>query len=205
MRETGFRQRYEALKAKFERGEWNDEIIEQYDERDHEDRAIRDKVESGIRKLNMGGIPWSPTLQPYRDMIELWKMIRHKRKGLKISLKRIRRFMSKTRIRDALSNDLGQAETLLKEAGKAYKEARKSAEVWCNGFLENLAKAKAEKKGTEMAKELKSLVQVEKQRRQARNIKHMRGKLGTGQVTKVYQTDEDSGAKVCDTQKSTLL
>jgi hypothetical protein len=179
-------------------------MIAQYDARDQEDRAIRDKVESGIRKLNMGGIPWSPKLQPYRDTIELWKMIIRKRKGLKISVKRIRRFMSKTRIRDALSSDLEQAEILLKEAGKAYKEARKSAGVWRNDFLDNLAKAKAEKKRTETAKELKSLVQVEKQRRQARNIKRMRGKLGSGQVTKVYQTDEDGSTKVCDTRTTMI-
>jgi hypothetical protein len=41
---------------------------------------------------------------------------------------------------------------------------------------------------------------LKKQPRQARNIKTMRGKLGTGQVTKVYQTDEDGIKKVCETQ-----
>ena len=204
MRDTGFRKRYEALKAQNDRGEWNDEMIEQYDARDQEDRDIRDTVEKGIRKLNMGGVPWSPKLQPYRDTIELWKMIRRKRKGLKISVKRIRRFMSKTRIRDALSNDLEQTEIFLKEASKAYKEARKSAALWRNDFLENLAKAKSDMKGTDTTKELKSLIQVEKQRRQARNIKRMRGKLGTGQVTKVYQTDEDGTKTVCETQKTMI-
>jgi hypothetical protein len=53
-----------------------------------------------------------------------------------------------------------------------------------------------------MEKELKSLVQIEKQRRQARSIKRMRGKLGTGQVTKVYQTSEDGVKTVCETQKT---
>jgi hypothetical protein len=32
MRATGFRRRFEALKEKFERGEWNEEMIAQYDE-----------------------------------------------------------------------------------------------------------------------------------------------------------------------------
>jgi hypothetical protein len=40
MRETGFRKRYEALKEQTERGEWNDEMIEQYNARDKEDRYI---------------------------------------------------------------------------------------------------------------------------------------------------------------------
>jgi hypothetical protein len=204
MRDTGFRKRYSSLQAQHERGEWNDEMIEQYDALDEEDRAIRDTVESGIRKLTMGGVPWSPKLQPYRDTIELWKMIRRKRKGLKISLKRIRRFMKKTRILDALTNDLEQAEILLTQACKSYKAATKSAGVWRNDFLDSLAKAKAEHKGTDTAKELKSLGQIEKQRRQARSIKRMRGKLGTGQVTKVYQTDEDGIKTVCETQATMI-
>jgi hypothetical protein len=74
--------------------------------------------------------------------------------------------------------------------------------MWRNEFLESLAEAKAEKNGTSMEKELKSLVQIEKQRRQARSIKRMRGKLGTGQVTKVYQTSEDGSKTVCETQKT---
>jgi hypothetical protein len=108
MRDTGFRKPYEALKEQTERGKWNDAMIEQYDARDKEDHSIRDSVEQGIRKLNMGGVPWSPKLQPYWDTIELWKMIQRKRKGVKISVKIIRQFMTKTRIRDALSNDLEQ-------------------------------------------------------------------------------------------------
>jgi hypothetical protein len=89
MRDTGFRKKYDLHKAQVDKGMWNDEMIEQYDELDQEDRLLLDKVELGIRKLNMGGVPWSPKLQPFRDTIELWKMILQKRKGLKISVKRI--------------------------------------------------------------------------------------------------------------------
>ena len=200
MIDTGFRQRYESLKARVDSGAWNDDMIAQYDKLDHEDRSLRDSVERGIRKLHMGGIPWSPKLQPFRDTIELWKMLLRHRKGMKISLKRIRRFMSKTRIRDALTNDLEQVEIHLKQACKSYAEASKSALVWRNDFLYTLAQAKAEQKGTDTDKEWKALIHIEKQRRQARSIKRMRGKLGTGQVTKVYQTDEDGNRTVCDTQ-----
>jgi hypothetical protein len=148
----------------------------------------------------MGGLPWSPTLQVYRDTIELWLMIRKKRKGLNISLKRIRRFMKKTRIHDALTNDLEQTEVQLKAAYTDYTVARKLAQPWRNNFLATLAQAKADHKGTDAEKELQSLVHIEKQRRQARNIKQMRGKLGTERVTKVYQTDEDGTRQVCETQ-----
>jgi hypothetical protein len=200
MRDTGFRKKYEAHKARADNGIWNDEMIAQYNELDSDDRLLRDTVSQGIRKLNMGGVPWSPKLQPFRDTIELWKMIRRKRKGLKISVKRIRRFMFKTSIRDALTNDLEQVELHLKQAGVDYATAAKSALAWRNDFLFELAKAKAEKNETEVEKEWKALIQIEKQRRQARNIKRMRGKLGAGQVTKVYQTDEDGTKTVCETQ-----
>jgi hypothetical protein len=202
MRDTGFRKRYETFKVRTEQEEMSDELIEQYNALDIENQELRDKIQSRIRKLNMGGVPWSPKLQPYRDTIELWKMIRRKRKGIKISVKRIRRFMAKTGVHDALENDLEQVEIYLKVAEKDYKVAKKSAALWRNDFLDELAKAKADKKGTEPEKELKSLKQVEKQRRQARNIKRMRGKLGNGQVTKVYQTDEDGIKTVCETQET---
>jgi hypothetical protein len=175
-------------------------MIAQYNELDSDDRLLRDTVSQGIRKLNMGGVPWSPKLQPFRDTIELWKMIRRKRKGLKISVKRIRCFMFKTSIRDALTNNLEQVELHLKQAGIDYAQAAKSALAWRNDFLYELAKAKAEKNKTKVEKEWKALIQIKKQRRQARNIKRMRGKLGSGQVTKVYQTDEDGTKTVCETQ-----
>jgi len=61
----------------------------------------------------------------------------------------------------------------LKQACKSYAEASKSALVWQNNFLYNLAKAKAEKKGTDTEKEWKAQIHIEKQRQQARSIKRM--------------------------------
>jgi hypothetical protein len=112
--------------------------------------------------------------------------------------------MKKTRIQDALTNDSEHTEILLKAAYTAYTTARKSAQLWRNEFLENLAQAKADHKGTDAEKELKSLVQIEKKRRQARNIKRMRGKLGIERVTKVYQTDEDGNRKVCESAQKDM-
>jgi DUF438 domain-containing protein len=108
--------------------------------------------------------------------------------------------MCKIQIRDALTNNLEQTEIHLKQACISYAEAAKSALAWRNDFLYELAKAKAEKNDTEIEKEWTALKQIKKQRRQARNIKRMQGKLGSGQVTKVYQTDDDGIRTVCETQ-----
>jgi hypothetical protein len=71
MRETGFRKRYKTFKERTEQEEMSDELIEQYNAIDTENQELRDKIQSRIRKLNMGGVPWSPKLQPCRDTIEL--------------------------------------------------------------------------------------------------------------------------------------
>jgi hypothetical protein len=163
MRNEGFMKRFQTYKSLVEQSPWEESLITQYDAFSQEDRKIRTEVEDKIRKLPMGGIPWSPKLQTYRDTIDLWRMIARKRKHIKVSVKRIRRFMIRTSIRDALTNDLDQAELLLQQAYKAYKQAKKSAQLWRNNFLEDLAGSKAEAKGTEAAKELKSLIQIERQ------------------------------------------
>jgi hypothetical protein len=154
MRNEGFMKHFQTYKSLVEQSLWEASLITQYDTFSQEDRKICTEVEDKIRKLPMGGIPWLPKLQTYRDTIELWRMIVRKRKHIKVSVKRIRRFMIRTSIRDALTNDLDQAELLLQQAYKAYKKAKKSAQFWRNNFLEDLAGAKAEAKGTEAAKEV---------------------------------------------------
>jgi hypothetical protein len=117
-------------------------------------------------------------------------MILRKRKGVKVSNKRIRRFMKKTGEWTALRHDLKDTIQKLAEAHKAYEEAKKEAHVWRDDFLESLAEAKAEKNGTKVELERKKLTTVSKQRRQARNIKQMRRKLGNSATTKVYSTED---------------
>ena len=106
-------------------------------------------------------------------------MILRKRKGVRVSTRRIRRFVSKTGIGNALEMDRTGAAFELAEAHKAYRIAKKNAIVWRDEFLVSLAEAKSQKNGTTVDKELKSLRHVEYQRTQARNVKRMLRKLGT--------------------------
>ena len=103
----------------------------------------------------MGGIRWSPKLQTFRDKIELWHVRRQKKR--KISTRRIRRFMKKTGVRDALQCGIDQATNNLELSFKEYKEAKKNTKVWRDEHLISLAKAKADKKGTEEAAKEKQL------------------------------------------------
>ena len=148
----------------------------------------------------MGGIPWSPKLQGYRDLIELWWMMERRRKRVQVSVSRIRRFMRKTGQMQALQYDLEQSSENLKHAHKNYKTAKQFAGIWQEEFMDTLAQALAEKKGTDVATELNLMKQVERQRRQGRNVKRMRGRLGKERVTRLYFTNKEDERILCDTQ-----
>jgi hypothetical protein len=115
-----------------------------YNELQQKNTAIRQQVEEGLRKLKMGGIPWSPKLQVFRNEIELWRMIVRRRKGIKVSTSRIRRFIKKTGLVLAFTYDLDSSQEQVKLAYKAYKLAKKDASMWREDHLESLAKAKAD-------------------------------------------------------------
>ena len=100
-------------------------------------------------------------------------------------------FMRKTGIWNALEHDLEDTIKRLAEIHQLYKEAKMHADVWRNDFLESLAEAKAEKNNTTVEVEQKKLTTVSGQRKQARNIKRMRKKLGNAATTKVFTTDND--------------
>ena len=135
-------------------------------------------------------------------MIELWTMILKKRKGVHVSTKRIRRFMKKTNIPNALASDETDAAQHLDIAHAEYKEAKKSDGIWRDEHLESLAEAKAKKNGTTIEQEAKILSTISRQRSQARNIRRMRGKLGKSPTTKVYSTDEDGVRHAWETKET---
>ena len=178
------------------------ELIQEYNVLHAEDTDLRVIAEENIRKLCMGGVPWSPRLQLLREEIELWGMIVKRRKRVKISISRIRRFIRKTGIGHALTHDLESAKSHLSQAYKAYKTGKKDASVWRNDFLQSLAKAKADAKGTDEKLEEHNLIRIERQRRQARNVKRMTGKLNRGRVTQVFYTNDENVRVVCDSQDS---
>ena len=188
--ESGLPQRLFDLEEKARIHGWNATYLFVYNAIQKAQLIIRKEVEKGIRKIRSSEVPWSPKLQRFRTVIELWAMILRKRKGVKVSNKRIRRFMKKTGEWTALRYDLEDATKKLAEAHKAYEAAKKEAQVWRDDFLESLAEAKAEKNGTKVELDRKKLTTVSKQRRQARNIKRMRRKLGNSATTKVYSTED---------------
>ena len=67
-----------------------------------------------------------------------------------------------------------EIEDELTKALQDYKLAKRKADNWRNEFLNSLVEARAKDKGTNPESEDKSLKQIERQRRQARNVKRVR-------------------------------
>jgi hypothetical protein len=170
---------------------WNPTLQEEFNRIHSESNDVRKTVEAKLRKLFMGGVPWSPKLQIYRDTIELWHMVVNKRKRIKVSVKRIRRFMSKTGLWQALEYNLEGASMFLTEAYHEYSEAKKKAQLWRDDHLDSLDAARAKKNNSTPVKERKARKHIERQRKQARNVKRIRQKSGKAAVTKLYYTENN--------------
>jgi hypothetical protein len=55
-------------------------------------------AEQKCRKMKMGRVDWSPEYQQSLDAIELWALLRRKKLGLKVSSRRLRRWIRKTKV-----------------------------------------------------------------------------------------------------------
>ena len=169
---------------------WNKELQAEFNRLHLESKEVRSTVETKLRKLFMGGVPWSPKLQIYRDTIELWQLIVKKRQRMKVSVKRIRRYMAKTGLCQALEYNLAGASLFLTKAYESYGEAKTKAQLWRDDHLDSLDKARAKKNNSTPDKERKARKHIERQRKQARNVKRIRQKSGKGSVTKLYYTEK---------------
>jgi hypothetical protein len=164
-------------------------------------------LQTDIRKLQMGEVPWSPKLQIFRDKIELWSSLYKKRCGIKMNNRKIRRLLKKVEVADSNIYVLptGQVEARMKSAFQAYKEAKKEASMWRNSFLHELVAARAVWNGTTVEHEENAIRKIDQQKRSARNVKRMRGKLKRSATDTVYVTEVDpaGGAPVrrCVTEK----
>jgi hypothetical protein len=202
MKELDFESRVLQLQSRAQDG-WDSRLEKDYNSIQQENSQIRSDAEKKIRKLTMGGVPWSPELQVLRDTLELWTMLVRRKKKVKVSVKRIRRFLKKVTVRNAFTCSLQESQTILDAAFRDYKKAKKEEALQMrHKFQESLAQAIALKKGTDADTEASTLKRIETQRRQARNVKRMRGRLGNSRVTKLWYTDPDGNRVQCSTQST---
>ena len=201
MTTTGYQSRYDDFKRKTQES-WDSRLEHEYNYLQQENTHIRADSEKKIRKLTMGGVPCSLEIQVLREKIELWEMLVRWKKKVKVSVKRIRRFLKKVPISNAFTSSPKEATNQKDAAYREYKAAKEKAPEMRAKFQESLAVAIAAKNGTDVDTESNNLKRIERQRRQARNVKRMRGRLGNSRVTKLWYTDEDGMRVQCNTQHS---
>lgn len=193
---------FDALTSVSERASslgWSLTLEDEYNRINDSQYQVRKNVESKIRHLRMGAIEWSPKLQSFRTAIEVWSLMLKKRKQQRsISNCKLRRLLSKTSIQDAYSKSVPELEDALTAAFSDYREARNKAPVWRDEFLTSLAASRAEVKGTEKDAELKQLRSIELQKRVARNIKRMQGKLQRNATLQIIVNDSTGRHVVTD-------
>jgi hypothetical protein len=190
-----------TLQAQAQQG-WSPELETEFNRIKGAQYKIRKDVELKIRHLRMGAVEWSPKLQSYSTAIEIWSLLLKKRKGTwNISNCKLRWLLCSSDIKDAYSKTIPEIEDALTKAFDDYKTARNQASTWRDEFLASLAKSRAEKKGTTAEAKLKQLQSIAKQKRLARNIKRMQGKLQRNATVQIVVNDEHGRRVVTEKQE----
>jgi hypothetical protein len=77
--------------------------------------------------MKMSGVDWPPVYQQSRDAIELWALLRRKKLGMKVSSRRLRGWIQKTKAVNPWGRSLQEIEDKLIAARTKYRAARKQA------------------------------------------------------------------------------
>ena len=139
MLSTGFTGRFNKFKIQSDLP-WSHNAQLEYNSLQKLNTAIRKEIEGKLRKLCMGGVPWSVEIQLLWDTIELWVMVVRRKSHVTISLKRIRRFLRRVpSVQNVFSCTLSEA---LHFRNSAYKAVSKAEAITKrHSFQGTLAKA----------------------------------------------------------------
>ena len=149
------------------------------------------KADRGCRKLKMGEVAWSRTLQEAMDTIQLWKVVLSRKRGTRVSTRFISRLERRVDIVNSLHNSQTQVRIKLKEAYTRYYELKKDADKLREDWLQDLAAIQAKEQGGDQASRYKSLLQRERQRHASRRLRRVTQKNISGGLTKVVATSAD--------------
>ena len=170
-------QRIFTLQTQIEQGQWNEMLQLEYESIRVLRRQGIELADSKCRKLNMGEVPWSMTLQSARDNIELWNNVVSRKRGTKVSTRFISRLEKATNTPHSLQVTLQEATTRLKECYQRYYELKAVAHELRESWLMELAAIKTKEIGGNQHQHYKNLILQERQRISSRRMKRIFGKL----------------------------
>ena len=159
---------------------WNQTLENEYNAINQLQIQLSKEVETKVRKLCAGGIPWSPVLQNHRDTILALQLLTKKQNCRQVSNRLIQRTLAKriSRMHTTTAtpnyNNSCPLHSLITNP-TAHESLRED-------FLPSLAQARADKQGTSFNCELRQLQRIESQWKSAQTIK-MRKKLDCPPIT----------------------
>jgi hypothetical protein len=121
----------------------------------------------------MGQVDFSPALAMAWNEIRAWKLLKRKLSGSRVNSRYLRRELKAANISDISLLTLSNVEANLATAYREYKQLKKQASSLRATWIEGLALAKQADGKTSVAQELKNLLARERQRNEARFIKHI--------------------------------
>jgi hypothetical protein len=133
----------------------------------------------------MGRVDWSPECNAACDRVEVWALLRKKKLGLKVSSRRIRRWINKTTVVDPWRRSFESIEQELKTAQAMYKETKKQASELRSAHNDRLHDTMAKKQGINATQMKKNLNQIKRLRKQARRVRRATKKYRTGGLSQV--------------------
>ena len=149
------------------------------------------QAEKQCRKLRQGTIAWSPELQQSINTVTAWQLVCRSLRGVKVNSKFLHRSCAQAGIPAAPRSTLTDAQTALSQAYVEYKRVKKGSDTLRQTWLEGLASALAQSGNSSAATHYTNLLQREKQRRDARQIRRATGKLRTGGLLSVLAPTSD--------------
>ena len=160
---------------------------------------IRRLAEDNCRTTSSGKVPWSPKLQGFWDRMSLWKLLLKSRKRCRVSSRKIRRLMKKTRLHDAWRKTTAELEEALLAERGAYKNAKRQAPQLRRDFLTAQTQDATKKKWkSQKAHDRFLRLRRMKQREEARRRRRAQQKGSTGglRAIQVEETVSDGSTRL---------
>src|SRR5210317_476621 len=150
--------------------------------------AIRRRAELQCRKFSNGKVPWSPRIQAMWDRIYLLKLLLKSRQKCRVSSRKIRRLLTKTRLRNAWKLSTAGLRLRLKEEKSSYNKAKKSsAAQWRREHIDGLLTKARRRQWTSKKSKARFLrLRRMKQREETRRRRRARGKGYSGGLQAIH-------------------
>ena len=161
------------------------------------------KAERKCRKLHMGALPWSPSLQYSRNLVQYIKLTMRRKQGRRVGARVLIRLSTKVGVNmeDKTVQELAKQ---LYEANKVYKSKKKEAASLRRSFLDYLATALEQDGQGKKANIIKNLIKIEEQRATYRRLAVLSKKCNDNLSTTTVLVTLPSGRKVEISEKQEM-